>query len=87
MCDDVGWVWRWRGVVSGLGASRVSAVSGNTAFSLSPNGNARPHQRLVLVAATDFDKDVMTRTLYGEAKHEDEPGQRVCLPLIIGMHV
>jgi len=56
-------------------ANRYTAATRNARVKLTPNGNARPDRRGMAVIATEYDKDTLTRTAYGEAKHDDAPGQ------------
>jgi len=56
-------------------ANRYTPKTLNARVNLTPNGNALPDRRGMAVIATEYDKDTLTRTVYGEAKHDDAPGQ------------
>lgn len=64
-------------------AKRVALTSGNSKVQLSSNGNARPLTDRIAVTATEYDKDLLTRTVYAEAEHDDEPGRRAVVWTLI----
>jgi len=57
-------------------SSKPVLTSDDGRIRLLSNGNAKPAFSKTSVAATEYDKDILTRTVFGEAENDDEPGRR-----------